>query len=300
MSDRSLSLPDPTDNSQVAVWNGENFVVNGHRERILAYDVSPSGWTEELTQLHEETGGSDHFIDVASRAHAVAEVARCVPPSPATILEIGCSSGFLLADIRKKLPQHFLIGSDYTGGTLRALAPRVQGLPLVQFDLTRCPLPDDFADVIVLLNVLEHIEDHEAAVQHLFRITRPGGAVIVELPAGSRLYDVYDRVLMHHRRYDMATLVALLERVGFLIERKSHLGFFLYPAFYLSKRVNQWRYPEGAVIDEQAIVADMIAATRKSSALLGRLMKIEEALRPHVYFPIGVRCLVTARKPTTG
>ena len=136
------------------------------------------------------------------------------------------------------------------------------GIPLIQFDLTRCPLPDNFADVVVLLNVLEHIGDHEAAVRHLFRITRPGGAVIIELPAGSSLFDVYDRVLMHHRRYDMPDLVGLLQRAGFVIERKSHLGFFLYPAFYLSKRLNQRRYPEGAAVNEQEIVAGMIAATK--------------------------------------
>lgn len=297
MSDHSLTLPDPADPARAAVWTGEEFALDGRWERILGYDVSPSGWTDELTQLHEDTGGSDHFIDIASRAHAVAEVVRCIPRNPSRILEIGCSSGFLMADIRQRLPQHFLIGSDYTRGTLRALAPRMPGVPLVQFDLTRCPLPDDFADIIVLLNVLEHIGDHEVAIRHLFRITGPGGAVIIELPAGSSLYDVYDRVLMHHRRYDMPDLVALLRRAGFLIERKSHLGFFLYPAFYLSKRLNQLRYPKGAAVNEQEIVAGMIAATKKSSALFELVMKVEQALRPYVYFPLGVRCLITARKP---
>jgi SAM-dependent methyltransferase len=297
MSDQGLSLPDPMDHAREAVWNGEDFLVDGRRERILTYDVAPSGWTDELTHLHEETGGSDHFIDVASRAHAVAEVARCVLRDRSTIVEIGCSSGFLLADIRRRLPQHFLIGSDYTNGTLRALAPRAPGIPLIQFDLTRCPLPDDFADVFVLLNVLEHIDDHEAAIRHLFRVTRPGGVVIIEVPAGTSLFDVYDRVLMHHRRYDMASLVAALKQAGFAIERQSHLGFFLYPAFYLSKRLNQMRYPEGTDVQEQQIVASMIAATKKSSPLMGIIMKVEGALRPYIYYPFGIRCLVTCRKP---
>ena len=136
-----------------------------------------------------------------------------------------------------------VIGADYTRGTLDTLAPKVPGVPLLQFDLTQCPLPDCFADVVILLNVLEHIDDHEAAAAQLFRIMRPGGAVIIEVPAGSSLYDVYDRVLMHHRRYDLPDLVDLLERSGFIIERRSHLGFFLFPGFYLSKRLNQFRYP---------------------------------------------------------
>jgi SAM-dependent methyltransferase len=296
-SEADLSLPDPADLTRWAVWTGEEFVASDRRERILAYDVAPSGWTDELTKLHEQTGGSDHFIDVASRAHALAEVARCVPKTPSRILEIGCSSGFLLADIRRHLPQYGLIGSDYTSGTLRAVAQRVPGIPLVQFDLTRCPLPENFADAVVLLNVLEHVSDDELAVRHLFRIVRPGGAAVIELPAGSALYDVYDRVLMHHRRYDMPELLALLRRAGFVVERKSHLGFFLFPAFYLSKRLNQLRYPSRAAVNEQEIVRGMIAATRKSSVAMRLVMKVEQWLGQYVDYPFGVRCLVTVRKP---
>jgi SAM-dependent methyltransferase len=173
-------------------------------------------------------------------------------------------------------------------------------VPLVQFDLTQCPLPDDFADVTVLLNVLEHVPDHEAAVRHLFRITRPGGAVIIEVRAGSSLFDVFDRALMHCRRYDMAALVALFERAGFTIARKSHLGFFLYPAFYLSKRLNQLRYRRPGAISDQEIAAQMIAGTRKRNALGSFAMGMEEALRPFLPYPKGVRCLITAVKPLGG
>lgn len=296
MSDQSLSLPAPADPIRKAVWTGDDFVIDGRHERILMYDVAPSGWTDELTQIHEEIGGGDHFIETASRGHAIAEIERCVPSHASTILEIGCSSGFLLKDINRILPQHSLVGADYTVGTLRALASRVPGIPLVQFDLTRCPLPDSFADVSVLLNVLEHIGDHEAAMRHLFRITKPGGAVVIELPACSTCYDVYDRVLMHHRRYDMPELCALLEKVGFVIDHKSHLGFFLFPAFYLTKRINQIRYPKGGKFDEQELVKKMMGSA-KSSPLMKLIMRIESALRPYVYYPFGIRCLVTCRRP---
>ena len=189
------------------------------------HDVSPSGWTDELTYLHEATGHSDHFIDVASRDHAVSEIAKSITHTPSVLLEVGASSGFLLAELVQRFPEHRVVGSDYTRSTLDAVAQRLPGVPLVQFDLTKCPLPNDFADVIVLSNVLEHIRDHEAAVAQLFRIVKPGGRVIIEVPAGSSLFDVYDRVLMHERRYDIAGLVTLTTNAGFTIERRSHLGF---------------------------------------------------------------------------
>lgn len=297
MQEAPLTFVDPNDPSRGVEWTGQSFLVAGKAERVLAYDVAQSGWTDDLTRLHEETGGSDHFIDIASRDYALSEVARCIPHEGATVLEVGCSSGFLLSDIRRRFPHCQLVGSDYTAGTLRALGARMSGIPLIQFDLTRCPLPDNFADIIVLLNVLEHIGDHEAAARHLFRIVRPGGAVIIEVPAGSSLYDVYDRVLMHERRYDMPGLVALMTNAGFSVERKSYLGALLYPAFYVSKRLNQIRFPEGKSVDEEKIVAGMIAATKKSSLLMGLAMNLEKMLRPYLPFPRGIRCLITCRKP---
>jgi SAM-dependent methyltransferase len=292
----SLLLPHPTDHSRMVRWTGKAFDVDGKPVRVLAFAVTPSGWTEELTRLHEDAGGSDHFIDIASRTHAIDEVMRVAGPASSMIVEIGCSSGFLLRDLMTRLPGHFFLGADYTYGTLETLGAHLAAVPLVQFDLTHCPLPDAFADVVVLLNVLEHIEDDEAAIVELFRIVRPGGSVIIEVPAVSSLFDVYDRVLLHHRRYDMSTLLTRLQKAGFRIERKSHLGFLLYPAFYISKRLNQLRYRDDSGIDEQVVVARMIAATRRTSRLLGFLMTCERAMRRYMYLPFGIRCLVTCRK----
>ena len=51
--------------------------------------------------------------------------------------------------------------------------------------------------------------------------------MIVEAPAGTYLFDSYDRVLMHYRRYDMPALLSLLRTAGSVIEPKSHLGLLL-------------------------------------------------------------------------
>jgi SAM-dependent methyltransferase len=292
-----LLLPHPADPSRQVCWGGEAFQVDGKRERVLAYEIAQSGWTEELTRLHKVEAGGDHFIDIASRADALNEVKRVTGQAPRVVLEIGCSSGFLLRELQQQLRGHILIGADYTIGTLESLGRKLRDVPLLRFDLTRCPLPDAFADTIILLNVLEHIEDDGAAVAQLFRIVKPGGAVIIEVPAGSSLFDVYDRVLLHQRRYDMGSLLTRLRTVGFQIERSSHLGSLLYPGFYISKRLNQWRYAAGSSKDEQETVRRMIVKTKNSGTLLGAVMKIERALDKHFSLPFGIRCLATARKP---
>jgi SAM-dependent methyltransferase len=290
-----LPSPNSANAAEQAAWTGQAFVLGTATKRILSYPVRESGWNDDIARFHRQEAASDHFIDIASRAHAMKEVKRSIAQTPSVILEIGCAAGHFLRELLQQLPEHIIIGSDYTLDTLQEVGSSIPSVPLLRFDLSQCPLPDDFADVVVLLNVLEHIEDDESAVAHLFRILRPGGIAIIEVPAKAALFDIYDRALMHFRRYDMHWLTRLLRKAGFTIESRSHLGFFLFPAFYLSKRLNQLRHPARADVDEMRTVSRMISTTQ-SSSLMRYVMAAESALRQHVYLPVGIRCLVTCRK----
>jgi SAM-dependent methyltransferase len=296
---RPLRFPDPDDLERLVEWSNGAFDRDGQRVRVLSYGVSFAGWTDELTSIHEGIAAGRHWIDVASRRHACSEVQRCAPVS-SDILEIGCSSGFLLNDLVAQFPYHRIIGADVTDGALRRVGERLPMVPLLRFDLTHCPLPDDFVDVIVMLNVLEHIEDEAGALAELYRITRPGGAVIIEVPAGPSLMDVYDRVLMHCRRYAMSDLLRRLNAQGFIIERQSHLGVFVYPLFYLSKRWNQRQFADKGKTDEKLLVTRMIRRSDRVNPAGNLIMTWESALRPYVDFPFGIRCLVTCRKSHSG
>jgi len=115
------------------VWNGEAFTLSGTAMRVLAYEVGKSGWSDELTELHESaTGSGTHFIDLASRRHAIRELKRTLGAKPASIMEIGCSAGHLLADMRRSLPNAALTGGDYTLGTLVRLGEKMPNVPLVR------------------------------------------------------------------------------------------------------------------------------------------------------------------------
>lgn len=271
-------------------------MVGGETVRVLSFGVAASGWTEALTELHEATAGRDHFIDVASRAHALEQVKRSARAAPPVILEVGCSSGYFLDELRTALPDARIVGADYTLGTLQKLGQRLRDVPLLHFDLTQCPLRDRSVDVVVLLNVLEHIEDDETAIAHVHRILRPGGSAIIEVPAGSELYDSYDRGLMHFRRYDMADLEAKLRAAGLTIAERSHLGFLLFPAFWLTKKLAQMRARRADPRPPGGHVVASIDASRRAGVLGHALMRVEAALRARVYLPRGVRCLVRAQR----
>ena len=295
MPERADLFPWPTpDGASLAPrWTGQGFHVGGSPEPILSFLVEQSGWTDELSAMHEAEAGADHPMDIASRNRAIGELQHHLGQAP-TILEVGCSSGWLLRDARRAMPNALVIGADYVRGPLVKLAAALPDLPLMQFDLTRCPLPDACVDGVVALNVLEHIEDDHAAVREICRILKPGGVAVIELPAGPHLFDVHDRVLMHHRRYRLADAVSLFERAGFRVKRQSHLGFFLYPAFAFIKRKNQ-RHLSKTDDEQRAIVAESIRTTRSSPAMR-MLLRVEELVGRHAPYPFGVRCVFTAVK----
>ena len=175
---QSFPWPTPEGSLRAARWTGRGFDRGAGEERVLSFLVEQSGWTDDLSAMHEAEAGADHPIDLASRARALEELARHVRgPSP-VVLEVGCSSGWFLRDARRAFPNALLIGSDYVRGPLTKLGKELPDLPLMQFDLTKCPLPDACVDACVALNVLEHIEDDRAAVREIHRVLSPGGVAI--------------------------------------------------------------------------------------------------------------------------
>ena len=199
---RNYRFPKPATSATEFAWDGRQFVNSaGEHRKILCYTQTDSNWNDALTQLHEQEAGSQHPIDKASRRLAIRTIDELCKSSEPLVLDVGCSSGFLLEELTVQMPRAAVIGADYIEQPLQKLANQFKGIPLLQFDLRHCPLPDASIDGIVCLNVLEHIDDHVAALANIFRILRPGGIAHIEVPSGPWLYDLYDEILMHHRRY---------------------------------------------------------------------------------------------------
>lgn len=290
----SFPWPPPPETSLRPRWNGRNFEWGDQTCRVLAYDGESSHWSEYLTSLHEIEAGHDHPIDLASRRLAVSSMERLAVNAP-IILDAGCSSGFVLEDLRQMLPHARLIGADYLRGPLEGLAQRMPDIPILQFDLRRCPLPTACVDGVTSLNVLEHIDDHQTALAEIHRILKPGGLAHIEVPAGPALYDIYDEHLMHHRRYRLADLVSLARQTGFVVEKATHLGCLVYPAFYWVKHRNRRKLSLPADEKNRLVIAQ-IRATR-SNPLFAILLKLETAVGRHLSYPWGIRCVCRLRKP---
>ena len=277
-------------------WVGDGFLTNGKKQgSLICYNQTDSNWSEHLTELHEqEAGNGQHSIDIASRHLALSSFRKLANNDEALLLEVGCSSGYLLHDFQKYFPNLNIIGSDYLAEPLKKLSIHCPKIPLLQFDLQNCPLPDDSVDGVAALNVLEHIEKDELALKHLYRILKPGGVMHIEVPAGQNLYDIYDEYLLHHRRYSLMGIEAKVKAAGFKILNSTHLGFSIYPAFWAVKKMNR-RFLSNTEEQKQKIVTKQIRQT-KNNLLMKLALEIEIKLGTFVRFPFGIRCILSCRK----
>lgn len=289
-----FTLPPVIKNGLNPIWEGNGFRIGHEFFNVLQYGTNHAGWNDDLTAFHEESAGDHHFIDRASRDHTISQLKKNVRTLTPVILEVGCSSGFMLQRITKNFPQATVMGADIVHEPLIKLSKLIPQVPLLRLDMLQCPLPDSCIDAIVMLNVLEHIEDDARVLNQVYRILKPGGVVVIEVPAGPHLYDVYDKVLLHYRRYTLSRLRMLMQKQNFKIKNQSHLGFFLYPGFWFVKKRNKH-----LLLASESVQREFVDKTIRDSGenkLFHAIMQCELRLGHLISYPFGIRCLMTAIK----
>jgi ubiquinone/menaquinone biosynthesis C-methylase UbiE len=290
---RTFPWPRLPDFAGRPLWNGRTFLEGDREIRFLNYTEAVSAWSDELTAMHEAEAASSHPIDVASRRLAL-ESMKALKGRP-VILDIGCSSGFLLQDFRRELPAAALIGADYLSSLVTRATVNVPGVPFLQFDLRTCPLDDETVNGVTALNVLEHIDDDEGALRQMHRILKRGGLAHVEVPSGPSCYDVYDEVLMHHRRYKLPKLRTMCNQIGFVVEWANHLGFFFFPFFWVTKQTNRVLAKSWSAEQKRRVVARQIRKTARSQ-IMSSMFAFERMTGKAILYPVGIRSVLRLRK----
>jgi ubiquinone/menaquinone biosynthesis C-methylase UbiE len=251
-------------------------------------------WSDELEALHEESS-RDHFIDVWTRRAMLTR--RGLLGRRPTVLDLGCSSGYLLEDLRSAVPDAALIGVDLVAAGLRKAHENVPEATLLQADACALPLDDESIDAVLSANLLEHVPDDDRALAEIIRILRPGARAVIVVPVGPGNYDYYDRFLGHERRYARGEMARKAKSAGFEVLDDIHLGAPLYPAFWAVKQRNRRRYADLVGTSLEARVTADIARTTDSA--LGRLAcRLEERMLAFgVKMPFGIRGLTVLARP---
>jgi SAM-dependent methyltransferase len=208
---------------------------------------------------------------------------QLAPAITGRVLEIGSGTGTMSAFLQGA-PRLAL--TDVEPDSLRDLAARFGSQPGVTVDAwdlnEEAPerLRGEAFDTVVCLNVLEHIEDDEAALRRMHERLAPGGRLVLLVPAHPLLFNGFDRGVRHFRRYEKRGLAAQLGQAGFRLER----------AWYFNMLGALGWFVNGNVLGKTLLPAGQL---RLIDALVP-VLKAEQWL-PR---PFGLSVIAIARRPT--
>lgn len=179
-------------------------------------------------------------------------------PDGYRVLEVGCGTGHVLAMLERVCVGGRLVGMDLLPDGL-PYARRRASCPLVQGSSSAPPFSVQF-DLVGLFDVVEHLADDREFLNRSRALLKPGGALVLTVPAHQRLWSVVDERAHHCRRYGEADLRALLTRSGFRVEFLTPFLGVLYPMLRISRALASRRASRDTIRDELRVVPGLNAA----------------------------------------
>jgi SAM-dependent methyltransferase len=153
------------------------------------------------------------------------------------------------------------------------------------------PFAADSFDLVCALDVLEHLDDDVGAAREIHRVVRPGGALVVFVPALRVLWGLQDQLAEHRRRYGRGQLRALLAGAGFRIERLTFFNTLLFPPI-LAGRIALRLVPGWA----RALRSENELGGPLADTVFGAIFSAESAFVCRADLPIGVSLACVARR----
>ena len=245
----------------------------------------------EYERIHRLEGR--HFWYRGLQALALSALARHLSALPAAggarplILDAGSGPGGLTA----RLPEHGpVVGLDRSELALRFAATHA-GLPLIQASVSALPLAPSSVDAVMCLDVLYHrgVRDDRAALVELAAACRPGGVLLLNLPAHAWLAGPHDAQVHTARRYDRPGVRALAKAAGLEVVRLSWFNCALLPAAVATRRLSGRRdRPHSDVQELPAAI----------NVPLSAWMRLEAALALRGLLPWGLSLFAVLRRPS--
>lgn len=201
-----------------------------------------------------------------------------------TIGDLGCGAGTMLEVLKQ---YGSVIGLDRSPLSIRLC--RARGYAgLILGAVEQLPLASSSLDLAGMTDVLEHVEDDELPIRECARVLKPGGILILSVPALPRLYGEHDRALGHFRRYSPRQLMGVLHRNGFKVERLTHFNTIMLPGIVLVRLLR-------GVLAGTVARADPLNLPGIVNGLAYRALELERFLLQRVDLPLGVSLLCVAR-----
>jgi SAM-dependent methyltransferase len=235
----------------------------------------------------------EHFWFTARRKlifQLVSAATRSLAPG-FRVLEVGCGNGTVLGALEQACPAGTVFGMDLFSEGL-SFASSQGRKRLLQGDAHNPPFNIDF-DVIGAFDVIEHLPDDEKILHDFHRMLRPGGKLIVTVPAYRWLWSEFDDVSHHCRRYHRPELQTKLHAAGFTPSFISPFMMSILPLVWLHRKKRRANHSRR----EDDILGEEIRIIPVVNPILRSILSAECALAGRgVALPFGTSLVAVATK----
>ncbi len=202
------------------------------------------------------------------------------------ILDAGCGTGLLI----KKMEKYGQVwGVDISSQALRYCHKR--GIKNVKLgSVTKLPLKNNFFDLVVCLDVLYHkkVQDDRKALFEFYRVLKPGGILILKLPAFNFLMGRHDKLVHTRHRYTTKEIENKLINQGFEIEKSTYAFIIFLPIIFIKRLLERFLSAKPS--------SDIWKPPVLINNLLTKIMDTETTLLLKHNIPLGVTLFTIAKK----
>lgn len=203
------------------------------------------------------------------------------------ILDVGCGTGFNLTYLEK---YGNVIGLDFSENALNFCKLR-KNKNLIQANAENIPFKNDVFSLIIILDLLEHLNDNKT-LKELHRILKTDGYLIITVPAFKFLCSKHDKALHHKRRYNKLQLKNVLESNNFVIKNISYWNFFLFLPIVITRLIKK-----NIHIKYQEITTDVKKLPNIVNKFLTSILWVENYILSHgINLPFGISIVCVCKK----
>jgi SAM-dependent methyltransferase len=169
-------------------------------------------------------------------SHCARLLAAHVGSRSATVLDAGCGTGGMIRHLESRLPTARLTGLDCAPLACRLARSRVRA-PIVEGSVAAMPFEAAAFDAVVSADVLYELDSPAAALAEFNRCLRPGGWVVLNVPAYRWLWSYHDVAVRTKRRFVRSEIAGLLTAAGFAVELNTHWNALLFPLIMAKRKL---------------------------------------------------------------
>lgn len=205
-------------------------------------------------------------------------------PEGARILEIGCGTGHNLP----MLGSFGEIDAIEIDPAARDIASERLGRAVGDAPLPTLPgVPRGHYDMVAVLDVIEHIDDDVAALRAMAEVLKPGGCILIAVPAHGWMWSAHDVVNHHKRRYSKASLDAAIRAAGLRHDGLHWFNSLLFPLAVAARAAGKLTGKDDS---------DDSPPAKPVNAVLERIFRLERHLVGRVPLTPGLSIITLARK----